>query len=57
MGCPTAGDINVLYGQVNWSKLQSTGWKPTAGYGHFGTASFAQPGSRVPLGVATVRED
>ena len=41
IGCPIAGDINVLYSQVNWTKLESAGWHPTANYGSYGKASEA----------------
>jgi hypothetical protein len=41
VGCPKTSDINVLYYQVNWSKLQAAGWKPASGYGSYGTGSRA----------------
>jgi hypothetical protein len=41
IGCPTSGDINVLYTQVSWTKLTAAGWKPVSGYGSYGSASRA----------------
>ncbi len=41
IGCPTPGDINVFYSQVNWAKMRADGWKPVPGYGSYGSASRA----------------
>lgn len=41
VGCPMASDINVLWTQVNWSKIIRAGWKPTSRYGTFGSANRA----------------
>lgn len=41
IGCPTSGDIKVLYSQVRWGTLTTAGWEQSAGYGSYGEASRA----------------